>query len=338
MQKCLVAVLAIVSGVLSPHTMYARGQNPSRVETTLIGSFPGAQLTFPVAINNHGVIAGNAQNLNFTGRDAAFLWTPDDGFQVIGDDTVLTDLNDRGDATGYRCRWVTGDDGSTSCVPRGFIWNQRTGLVDIDVDGMIPNAINNRGDVAGTCGNLQACALRGGVLNAWPCELEDCSTEATAINDRGDVVVNRGAMNFIGEVTVYPLRGTPILFAEGSGGADINNARIIAGSFYELTPARSRITAALWTRSGGVRPPSEPEGLFVALNARALSVGFLFGTNEDFRSHAIAWDAKRDELLELAQTVESQAVDVNDRGQIVGYMQGDQPFWSTQIAIWTVRR
>jgi uncharacterized membrane protein len=291
-------------------------------EMRVLGSFANAQWTIPTAINERGDVVGVANNLNHTGQDAAFIWTRENGFQLIAFDASVSDINNRGDVVGYRCEWYADDYGNTQCRPHGFVWNLRTGLTELDT--IVPVAINNKGDVAGTCLNIGvACALIGGDLHTYPCA-GDCGTGVYGLNDRGDVLVNEFDPIDGDKATIYPSHGDPIDVIEGLAN-DINNARTVV------------LYKALWTPRGQILPSVDIDGFFYQVNASGLTVGSRFMTDRIER-RAIAWDPKQDELIELAPNdVHSEATAVNNRGEVAGIVAGN--VYSTHEAVvWVVRR
>src|SRR5687767_11224567 len=95
-------------------------QNAPRVETELVGSFGGVQWTVPTAINNQGVVVGSVSPTGTMAGHDAFLWTRAGGFQLLAQDAVATDINNRGDVTGYRFECTADPGGGGSCALRGF--------------------------------------------------------------------------------------------------------------------------------------------------------------------------------------------------------------------------
>jgi hypothetical protein len=71
----------------------------------------------------------------------AFLWTRDGGFQLLAEDALATDINNRGDVSGYRFACTADPDGGGSCALHGFVW---TGFTELG--GFVPMAINNRAE------------------------------------------------------------------------------------------------------------------------------------------------------------------------------------------------
>jgi uncharacterized membrane protein len=304
-------------------------QSAATIETEIIGSFGGYQQTIPTGINNNEEIVGFVQPTGTMAGVNAFLWTRQGGFQLLAEDAVATDINDRGDVTGYRYECTQFPDGGGFCNFRGFVWNGRTGFIDL-VD-FVPTAINNSGDMAGECsaaGGLAACAIHRGIRTQWECELEDCSQRASGINARGDVVGMRASPGFEFAM-LFPRRGTPVVLGAQTA-EDINNAGTVAGRApTSLWPSN----ATLWTNKGLVQAPSADTTIAVALNERGWAAGIRFGS--DAPNASFFWDGSGNTLVNLApEAVSSEALDINDRGQIVGTI--GTITQSQQLVIWRV--
>jgi uncharacterized membrane protein len=299
-----------------------------RIETEIIGSFAGHQLTIPTGINNRGDIAGVVLPTGTLAGTDAFLWTREAGFQLLAEDAVATDLNNRGDVAGYRFECESDPGGGGSCSLRGFVWNVGTGFTDLG--NFVPMAINNSGDMAGECSTgetLAACAMHGGVLTQWECEADSCGQVARGINARGDVVGYRFSPDFE-DAMLFPRHGAPVVLGAQTA-EDINNAGTIAGRApTDLWPSN----ATLWTRKGLLQAPSADTTVAWALNARGWAAGVRFGEG----NAAFFWDGVSRSLLFLApQAVSSEATDINDRGEIVGAI--GTPAGVQQMVIWRVR-
>jgi uncharacterized membrane protein len=305
----------------------AEGQSggPS-IQTQILGSFNGAGWTVPAAINNRGDVVGTAFPTGTTAGQDAFYWTEQTGFELIASDAVATDINNRGDVTGYRLECTEYPWGS-SCSGRGFLWNSLTGFTDLG--DFVPAAINNRGDMAGTCSG-QACAIVRGVRTVWTCELPDCGDSVVAINDRGDAVGMRASPDF--ELAMlYPRRGEPVVLGRQTA-EDINDAGTIAG---RAPTAVWPSNATLWTKHGMVQAPDTHTSVAMSINARGWAAGVQFGSGEE-GNQAFFWDGTAETLLLLAtDAVWSEAVDLNARGQVVGF--ADTGNSRSELVIWEVR-
>jgi uncharacterized membrane protein len=313
MRTRITAVGVICSALVFMSAVGSAGQHQARVEMTVLGAFPGVPFISPVAINNRGDVVGSIWPTDSPGEITAFIWTRNGGFQIIAAGAVAQDINDKGEVAGfyYPC---------TGCGPAGFIWNERTGFSSLG--RVLPQAINNRGDVAGQCDSSVACAIVGGQLTEWPCNLDGCFMQARAINDRGDVVVLREFSNSGSDLTVFLHTGDPIFLGEAVGN-DINNRGVVVGYSSANFPQ-------LWTAASEVlAPPVTFFGALQAVNARGLAVGY------SLNNEAIAWDSKTNALTVLrAEDVWAAAHDVNDRGDILGtaFLDG-----LVQMVLWRVR-
>jgi uncharacterized membrane protein len=295
-----------------------------RVEMEILGSFPNAQWTMPVAINNRGHIAGNATNVE--GVDIAFIWTRTRGFELIAERAIASDINDRGHVVG---RWQACED----CPTNGFIWSGRDGFRDLGPN-FWATSINNRGDMAGNCpspqGSLVPCRMLGDVLEFASCEGSCVGGEANSINARGDVV---GSFDDAGtftnaflwrrdgsQITLDPGPPAPNAFLVALG-RDINNRGFVVGK-------SGAGTAAFWTKEGMLLTlDGAGHSVATGINARGWVVG-----NGDGINRAFFWDPLHGTFVFLSDDP-SQAHDVNDRGQAVGWI----GHFIREAVIWRVR-
>jgi uncharacterized membrane protein len=297
------------------------------IETEIVGSWNGLQITSPTAINNRGEVAGYAGPTGDSFGYDAFVWTRATGFQLIAEEAIALAINNRGDVIGHRMECE-----GFSCAPTGFLWNARTGLTDLG--DFLPRAINNNGDMAGLCqgpGVSDACAIHNGVRTVWTCGLPDCGQEAAGINERGDAVGARyDPLNGVEYAMLFPRRGNAVILSTGIAN-DINNSGLIAGH----TPNPPTANATLWSRSD--RRVLSTENYFstaIAVNSRGWTVGREL-VSDSSASFAFFWDGVETSPVYLAPAAfRSAALDINDRGVIVGTI-NDGPI--EQFAIWQVR-
>lgn len=330
------AAISIAVGLTLLAGVESAAQNAPRVDTELVGSFGGFQWTMPAAINNRGDVVGSVRPTGTMAGQNAFLWTRAGGFQLLAQDAVATDINDRGDVTGYRFECTADPGGGGSCALRGFVWNARTGFTELGT--FVPLAINNSGDMAGECvvdNELAACAMHDGVLTVWECEpeIDSCAQGARGINARGDAVGWRSTPD-VELAMFFPRQGEAVILESPTGdpfatlsAEDINDAGTIAG---RAPSALSPSAATLWTRDGIVQAPTGAFTAARAINARGWTAGVRFDGDD-----AIFWDGSGSAPVLLApDAAASEAADINDRGEIVGYVSvGGQ----RQMVIWRVR-
>jgi uncharacterized membrane protein len=307
----VVLVLATVAAVAGEQRM-----GPT-IEIEDLGTFPDGALTIPVAINNRGEIVGSS--VDSQGRNIAFLWTRRLGFEKLLANAAARDINNRGQVVGttFEC------DPRGNCLSSGFVWTRSNGIRVLP--GFVPTAINDRGEMVGFCPGAvfdehRACALIDGSIFS---PSVGTLGFATGINARGMVAVNVDDRAYLW----WPRKGTLVrLEAE----ADVN---VLAFAINDrgMILALGSDFAALWTKRSGF-VASVAGAYATGLNNRGVVAGAL-------RSHAMVWAAGRD-IIDLA-TVEgeqSQAYDVNDRGQVVGIRTPPENSGETRAVIWRVRR
>jgi len=323
-----------------------RGATPS-VETEFVGTITGSLWTAPLAINNQGLVVGYAAyEVSQPGgwsslRYEAFLWDSRSGFRIIAQDARATDINERGDVTLVRYNCPVDEE---CYYARGAVWNAMT-QVFTELGRMHPNAINNRGDIAGMCritdyggreiyGQATACVLSQQGLQEWECERDDtyhfCAMWANAVNDRGDIVIERswedeGVLAFHSSTSdpqLFPLDG--LFLAQG-----LNNSGTIVGAAIK----GGRQTPAAWRKQSTGLLPGGVFGSARAVNNR----GWIIGHGSEASSSSsspLIWTG-RTEPTPLAPSGLAGAFDLNDRGQVVGLL-GEWP-GPYQMVVWRVR-
>ncbi|MGB2714140.1 MAG: hypothetical protein WBC51_08185 [Vicinamibacterales bacterium] len=312
------AGISLAVGLTLVTGLQSAARNAPQVEAQIVGSFGGFQWTVPTAINNKGDVVGSVSPTGTMAGHDAFLWTRKHGFQRLAQDAVATDINNRGDVTGYRFVCTTDPDGGGSCALRGFVWNAQTGFTELGT--FVPMAINNSGDMAGECATatgVDACAMHNGVVTVWTCELDSCAQGARGINARGDAAGWRSSPDV--ELAMFFPRDGEAVVLESPPGAmfgpltaeDINDAGTIAG---RAPTDISAAAATLWTSTGLVQEPSAASSVAWAVNARGWTAGVRFDGDDAF-----FWDGSESGLVLLApDSTTSEATDINDRGEIVG--------------------
>jgi uncharacterized membrane protein len=309
----------------------------ARVEVFDLGTPYAGGSTEPQAINASGAVVGTARPA--MGGESAFIWTRSDGFTIIAENAVATDINERSDVVGWTntCYYA--------CPSRGFIWNALTGLRDLGE--FQPYAINAKGSVAGACYRQgiypQPCVLIDGSLRRI--EAGPTGGIALDVNNRDQVV---GFAYRLGEdggagpeaFTWSSRDGVRILergATDTTEAAAVNNSGAIAGTVaYNGTPTRSSsVHAALWERRSFRHYPGPDWTMGSGINERGWSVGVLSrqgGPNRPFM-----W--ADDFALELPAPAGLEgwyAADVNNAGWIVGAAYNASG--ETHAVLWRVRR
>ncbi len=236
---------------------------------------------------------------------------------------------------------------------RAFMWSRQSGYREMD--GPLPSAINNCGEVAGTrvSGSTRHAFRQRGELvedlgtlepdnpNAW--------SEAYAINERGDVV-GYGSLGTTGDVVGFlwtEETGMQPLYEDGlfSAAVAVNNRRQVAGS-KQREPLNGLTVAAVWNQTslawtGGLG------GRFItatAINAFGETVGsgetgYFYGP-----MRSSFYRSAGGELTELSPPggeveygleIGSYAYDIDDRGRIAGLVNLATDGILNQAAVWT---
>ena len=216
-----------------------------------------------------------------------------------------------------------------------------------------PRSLNNRGIVTGASGGLQPFLFdpSGGTYELVQLPLPPDNGEGEWTNGEGWVINDAGqvAMEAVGEP-----RWTAALYDPNTGETidldevgtdycvpdDVDEAGRVVGQ-YNHTVFTERRHAFLWSQADGfvdlgtIAPPEE-EALWGS-NAHAISeiAGIVVGTSlgpydgefEEFRKFAVYWDLDDWEIHILQDRgLELHTLDVNDRGEIVGY---NAAYWSS---------
>jgi uncharacterized membrane protein len=300
----IVIALALIVTLTAPP---AAAQQPLPIPPSIdLGTF-GFEFAFPTAINNRGEVVGAAFNAN---GSVAFLWSRRKGFQVIGSRVSAVDINDRGQVVGTIS---TCEPGGT-CTSSGFVWTERGGFITLG--RFAPAAINNSGEIAGNCPDpVRACVWRRGVVRP----IAGPNTFASGINDKGDVAggsfdPEEGPLNAF----VISRRGK--ITDLGPGVADdINNRGDVSGWESGIDSS-----AAMWVKGLLVPLGGEPSST-AAINAS----GWVLVNGEGFAS---AINRRRRRGVALAPEGAAEAIDINDRGEIVGL--ADVGSGVAHIVIW----
>jgi probable HAF family extracellular repeat protein len=268
-------------------------------ETVDLGHPVDSTYSSPFGINNRGDIVG----VSFTAdeRARAFLWTARRGFELLAENGVAWDINNREQVAGERY---------SDNAAAGFVWTRTTGFLDLGE--FIPYAINHAGVMAGVCtteGN--PCRWADGMLTS----LSTGSGFATDINARGDVVgsVDENAYLWTRDGETIDLGpGTP---------ESINNRGLIGG--FRRGPGGGAVTT-LWTRDG-ILPETPGGGSGVSISAR----GFVLV------HPSMVWDPRTGASVMLRSSRGAMlAFDMNERGDVVAGVETPD---GGRIQVWRVR-
>lgn len=218
-------------------------------------------------------------------------------------------LDGSGAAAGAEARWIVTDLGS---CPSYNCWATM--------------AINERGQVVGTSGEIAFLWQKGKRISLGRLR-GDTWSAAVAINERGQVVGwsggrARGSRAFLWEHgRMRPLASLP--GASDHKAVAINDRGQVAGWgwAYEGSPLPSS-QAVLWERGAArlLAPlPGQAESEAMGIN----NSGWIMGTSSPGTHgggwEAVVWRAGKVTPLGKLGALTSEPVDVNDRGQVVGY-------------------
>jgi probable HAF family extracellular repeat protein len=307
---CAVAVLLTVTA-----STYG-GQPETRIVVERIGSWDNAGQTFPIAINNRGQVVGSATNA--AGRQGAFVWSRRDGFRIILDNAFATDINDHGDVVGIWIRCAPTPNGQ-HCDTLGFIWSERERFRDLGQ--FTPQAVNDRGDMAGQCQSSVGCVMRDGVLTSIPTSGE--TSLLFGINNRGDAVGYFLPAEEDAPTVAVLWRADGSVNLLGPGIAmDINNRGAVAGERFE----NDSVIATVWTKRHVFTAPIVGGARLDGIDSRGDAVG-------RYTLGAFVWNFHDDVFVPFGDP-STVPLDVNDRGVIVSWSNGPT---GTEMFLWRAR-
>jgi len=263
------------------------------------------------------------------GSSGAVLWQPDGTVTDLapGSDAYPGDLDDQGRVALDLYDAATGHT-------HAAVW-QDGALTPLDESGAAGSAVaqnealNERGDVAGTLTTAdgpRAVLWRDGVATVRPLPADAYASASTAVNERGDVlgVVYAGAASRAvvwegGRLRYLAPAGSPRLSLY-----DFNDRGAAVGTVGEPGAV---LRAAHADRRGLTMLPTlgGPSGVAYAVNARGVVVGGTAADGDLAYNGAVAW--VRGVAVPLSGWVDdrppvnSMALDVDEQGRAVGYVQ-----------------
>lgn len=259
-----------------------------------IGTLGGPRATVG-AINELGQVAGSSSIRGGGGVVHPYRWSEATGMVDLGafglGDAVVTAMNDRWQLTGYASFPL-----DTISVQRGFFWSPRSGIADIGVleEFSAPQAMNDAGTVVGIAG-----AGPQGILGfRW--------TRASGIGDMGtlpDEFTNVYDINNAGQV--------------------VGESPFTPGGFthpFLWTPGQGLLDLGTGTADGGAA---------TEVNEHGIVIGGVI-TRFITRGHGFIW-TRATGMIEIgagSPELGTSALDVNDRGQVVGSL-------GTRAFVWT---
>jgi uncharacterized membrane protein len=285
---------------------------------------PGVLVT---SINNHGTIVG-ALSSDSGSSAVPFRWTETRGVEFFLGNSPgqATDVNNRDAIVGV----LQHSEESSS----GFVWTPADGLVDLG--SFFPAAINDRGEIAGSCredvsSNPRPCLWEDGIVTV----LGDGASSGSAfdISKRGHAAGQLLNSAF----TWSPRAGLTLLpSSSGESGAiaaamALNNSGEVVG--FEAADGVVSIPVR-WTRSGGTETfDNLLRGTFVSINASGLAAGRYL---VEISGGVFEWygfvSTRRGDVVDLGLGI---PVAVNDGGAILGTTVIDG---APRVVVWRVTR
>ena len=313
-----------------------------------LGTLPGKDYvyTWELTLNNAGAVgvyANTSANPNAFSGDSSYIWHAGRIFPLPplpgATDTLVTALNDRGDAVG-----ISGADG---LLVHGVVWsNGRVRALDSlpGDDYSFAFDLNNRGQVVGnsyTAADAQKNGFGGHHAVVWdhgrPRQLPSLPQGgpddiAYAINDAGRIVGQSGPDDGHVHAVVWDssARGTGITDI-GTLGGDASFAigvgpdgSVVGGA----TGADGNFRAFVWNHGMLTDLGADGQDVFaeaVSINGRGDCVGISAASLTDLTTaKAILW--KHGRMIELQQHIPAGSgwqllggSAINERGQIAGY-------------------
>jgi hypothetical protein len=167
------------------------------------------------------------------------------------------------------------------------------------------------------------CGIRNGALVVLRCDIAegDCSGAAVAINQQGDMAgsISGSAFN---DAVLWPREGGALRLASNALAFGINDRKLVVGFINGIGTA--------WLPSGEAKQVPVPDfSLPRAVNATGVAAGITW----DYPGKAFAWNTTSGAYTFLAaDAFLSDAVDINDSGEILGYVTSANG--ESQVVIW----
>ncbi len=263
-------------------------------EVTTLGHLGGSN-ALPRDLNEAGQVAGDS--LTGTGEWHAFLWTPTDGMQDLG----TLDGNRSRAVAMNDSPWVVGDSLTPDGDNHAFLWTAADGMRDLGTLGgsySRANDVNNLGQVAG-------------------------ASSTTAGVDHAFLWTAQGGMIDLGT-----------LGGSYSAAFDISESGYVVG--WSDTAGDAERHGFLWTASGGMQDLGALSG-GRSRPCRVSDLGQVVGTVwlDTGYTRAFTWTPASGmiDLGTLPGGQGSDAVDVNERGQVVGWSY--TPAGEKHVVLWT---
>jgi len=349
----LAALIIVTSPVFAGDGNQRKGdQLPDAYCAYDIGRLPGlpaGEISVNVtAINNRNQVVGWIAIEDGFSPNHAFIWDRKHGMRDLGSlpghaSLVAADINDAGTVVGDATDFETGET-------LAFVWTRRGGAraPDTSLGGVnsLATGINRSGQIVGasqTATGTFHAFLRdrnGDVVDLGAFPDGSGSSDATAVNDRGQVVGTRvdgqlmDGFQWDARNGILPvIEDAPPFFFPFPH--DINNRGVVVGDILGTEPGR----AFRWTRRDGVQDLGTLSGDDTHFaTARAVNRwGTIVGGSQSASGevHGFVWRRQtgmRDlnDLIDPSSEVPAQAVlgaalGINDGGSIAltGFMPGD---------------